>query len=244
MANTTTTTTPTTYSCPQVNGVFDPMLCASCERLGKKCYGPRAIDLPAKQLLDFCRRRREYLGWTYNKTADEAKVARGTVTRLFTGEAEDFKHETIRPIYHALTGVDMNSFVRPMDGPAIEELQAENEKLKAELEKAIAEKDAIAEKVRAEVRAENREHIEDLRRYNQNKLKAIIVLAILLLASLLVIITALIIDRRDPSRGYFWMESDVQYFDSQRVEERSSDADADEFVTIAYDGQKVRLLDD
>lgn len=184
-----TSTPTTTYSCPQVNGVFDPMLCAVCERLGKKCYGPQAIDMPAKQLLEFCRRRRKFLDWTVNKVADEAKVARGTVSRLFAGEIDDFKHETIRPIYHALTGININSFVRPDDGPTVEELRAEIDTLKAQLEKAYFQRDEIAQRVREESRA----HIEDLRRYNKNKVKALVIVSSLLFVSLAFIIGILVL---------------------------------------------------
>ena len=181
------TTPPTTYTCPQVNGVFDPLLCAVCERLGKKCYGPQAIDMPAKQLLEFCRRRRTFLDWTVNKVADEARSPRGTVSRLFAGEIDDFKHETIRPIYHALTGININSFVRPDDGPTVEELQAENELLKEQIEKAYFQRDEIANRVRQECNA----HIEDLRRYNKNKEKAICILAASLFVSLVLFIVSI-----------------------------------------------------
>lgn len=181
-------TTPTTsYSCPQVNGVFDPLLCASCERLGKKCFGPHAIDMSSKQLLEFCRKRRIFLDWTINKVADEARVARGTVSRLFSGEIDDFKHETIRPIYHALTGIDINTFARPFDGPTHEELQAEIDTLKEQLEKAYFQRDEIADRVRQECNA----HIEDLRRYNKNKEKAICILAASLFVSLVLFIVSI-----------------------------------------------------
>ena len=178
----------TTYSCPQVNGVFDPMLCAECERLGKKCYGPRAIDMTSKQLLEFCRKRKLHLGWTQNNLADAANVPSGTVRRLFSGEIDDFKHETIRPIYRALTGIDINSFVRPIDGPTAEDMQAEINTLKAQLDKAYYQRDEIAERVRQESRA----HLDDLRAHCKNKDKVILVLASSLFVSIVLLLASLV----------------------------------------------------
>ena len=224
--------------------------CLTCAKLGVSCDGANFSSISVYELLEWCKEKKRLLGWSNAKLAEKSGMPIGTIAGLMAGTRKDVKHDTIAPLLKALVGGQWHGI--PCANPGdkglhetiaqqeknIEQLNADNEKLKAELEKAIIEKDAIADKVRAE----SREHLEDLRKYNRNKVKAILVLAVLLFASLLVIIGGLIIDRSDPSRGFFWLDSDVQYFDSQRVEEYSSDADADEQVTIAYDGDLVRVV--
>lgn len=119
--------------------------CIMCPQLGITCDGPNFLAVSAQQILEWCKKRKKFLGLSNAKLAEMSNQPKGTIDRLFAGEHYDFKFETIRPVIKALIGGPFEG--RPCPAPPpdydgvvreamssrdlqIQELMNENSKLK------------------------------------------------------------------------------------------------------------------
>lgn len=102
--------------------------CITCDMLGRLCDGPNFISMPAADLLDWCKRRKQHLGLSRERLADLSGVPLGTINRLLSGTHYDFRYETLRPIIMVLIGGTLSG--NPCPSP---DLSGENEQLRAEL---------------------------------------------------------------------------------------------------------------
>lgn len=172
--------------------------CISCPKMGVTCDGPNYAAIPAHDLLEWCRLRKNHLGWSNSKLAEEAGIAKGTVDRLFAAERVDFKYDTICPIIKALVGGTWVgkpcAELRQQDShlaETIQRLEEENSRLREDDETRV---DFLKEQLRL------------AQETSAGRKTAIVVLAVLLGTTLALIIAALIIDRLNPNIGFFWLE--------------------------------------
>lgn len=119
--------------------------CIKCNRMGESCV-PNLMLLPFSDLIQWCNKRQNYLGWTNKELAKTSKVPEGTISRIKSGE-DDCKYSTIRNILIALIGGTTDEFscteqvereLRQMDqleqqAAKLSATEAENERLKARL---------------------------------------------------------------------------------------------------------------
>ena len=202
--------------------------CATCAGISMVCKGPRFEDMSAQEILVWCKARRAFLRWTNAKVAEEAKMPKGTIDRIFAGEHVDFRWETICPILRALRGGTRGDTACP-DAPegAGAAIQAEIDGLR----KVIAEHEDEVKRLRHEIDLHvdknaalqkmndamqtlvtntNARFTKDkdfLRAQITSKNKVIAVLAVCFGVCLAVIVAALIVDKLNPGVGFFWLRS-------------------------------------
>lgn len=142
--------------------------CIKCGRLGESCV-PNLMLLPFPDLIQWCFKRKQHLGWTAQELADKSKVPMGTINRIKQGDYLDCRYSTIKNILIALIGGTTDEF--PCNAQVEKELQQmedlekqaeklcavekENEALKLRLE-------TIDEQHRADIRAIRAEYMEQI----------------------------------------------------------------------------------
>lgn len=187
-----------------------PERCLNCRHSGKDCI-PHLMALAATDLLTWCKDRKKQLDLSNADIADKSGVPKGTIDRIFGKEIyTEFRFTTIQPIIRVLTGckmedLDCAEIITP-DQKLINEnallkehiqaLEKENAYLLKQEERYIDEYKALQKQA-----AEN---MAGMRQLCRVRLKVIIILSILLAIALGVIITALIVDRFNPDKGFFW----------------------------------------
>lgn len=188
--------------------------CVNCPKIGVSCDGPNFVAMSATELIAWCRARKDHLKLSNQYIADHANMSKGTVDGLLANVHSDFRYETIRPILKVLIGGDWSG--DPCPDPTSDERAHYEERIR-QLEAELAWKDdkiqhlqKTGESMQTLITNTNARNTQDkdfLRSQIKSKNKAITILAILLSVCVLLIITALIIDRTDGSVGFFWLES-------------------------------------
>lgn len=180
--------------------------CLSCPKLGVSCDGPNFVAMPAHELLEWCKERKQILRLSNAKLGELSNTPKGTIDRLFAGEHGDFKYETVRPLLRALVGGELGENPCPTMETWLEEKLVqtveENNKLAEQIKQIEKEHDEEID----ELKKEHREDTRFLREQVKSKNLAIIILAVLLFAALALIFTALIIDYMNTHIGLFWLE--------------------------------------
>lgn len=189
--------------------------CLECNKLGNPCDGPNFMAMSTEELIHWCNERKKQLpGLTYDRIVEQTGLSKGTISGFFKGSHPDYRIETIRPILKLLVGGEWED--SPCGDPASEE-RAQYEETIRQLRKDIVwhedkikslEKNAEAmQTLIANTNARNTQDKDFLRGQIKSKNRAIVILSISLAVCLLVIITALIIDRTNSGVGFFWLES-------------------------------------
>ena len=120
--------------------------CIKCPKIGVSCV-PNLMLLPFADLIKWCTKRQNFLGWTNQDLAEKSKVPVGTIKRIKAGE-EDCKYSTMRNILIALVGGTTDEFsctdqvekeLRQMEqleqqAARLTSVEKENEALKCRLE--------------------------------------------------------------------------------------------------------------
>lgn len=139
--------------------------------------------------------------------ASGGQISLSTVRRVFAPGAEEQKfryEETLKPLVVALLEVREPAPEEEIDTPERREIEA--------LKTVINIKEELAQQAKAELDHTRREaelkhaHIQELSRQVKRKDRFIFWLSSLLIGLLLVIVTALVVDRIYPGLGYFWRE--------------------------------------
>lgn len=195
--------------------------CVKCPKIGVSCAGPKFISMPANDLIALCKARKEFLGLSNQQIANRANMSKGTVDGLFAAAHTDFRYGTIQPVLDVLFGGTLSSNPCP---DLAEDERARYEEIIRQLKKDIVwHEDKIkgledkikgfeknAEAMQTLITNTNTRNTQDkdfLRSQIKSKNKSIVVLSVSLALCLLVIITALIIDRTNSGIGFFWLES-------------------------------------
>lgn len=141
--------------------------CIKCTRMGESCV-PNLMLLPFVDLLQWCTKRQNFLGWTNHTLAEKSKVPIGTISRIKAGE-EDCKYSTIRNILIALIGGTTDEFActeqvenelkhlekLEQQASKLSSVEAENERLKSRFRE-------IDEIHRKDIRAVKEEYQEQI----------------------------------------------------------------------------------
>lgn len=77
-------------------------ICISCPRIGQTCDGPNFLAMPVERFCEWCRLRRDYLGWKNQLVADKASVSRISVDRIMAGDSKDLRITTMQAVAKAL----------------------------------------------------------------------------------------------------------------------------------------------
>ena len=180
--------------------------CLSCPKLGVSCDGPNFVTMSAHDLLEWCKARKLHLDLTNAELSELSRTPKGTIDRLFAGEHNDYKYETIRPLVRALVGGDPGGNPCPAPEISLEArvsaLEQENQKLTLQ----VAQTEQDYEDEIDEIKEEHKEEARFLRGQIKGKNVAIGILSFALTVALSLIIGFLIYDYLNRDVGFFWLE--------------------------------------
>ncbi len=77
-------------------------MCINCDLIGINCDGPNFLAMTIERWCEWCRIRKEYLGWTNQYVADLADISKISVDRIMSGKAADVRLSTMQAITRAL----------------------------------------------------------------------------------------------------------------------------------------------
>ena len=77
-------------------------ICISCPNIGQTCDGPNFLAMPIEQFCEWCRLRRDYLGWKNQFVADKGGVSKISVDRIMAGDSKDLRITTMQAVARAL----------------------------------------------------------------------------------------------------------------------------------------------
>ncbi len=184
--------------------------CATCAHSGKDCI-PHLMALAATDLITWCKERKKILDLSNAVIAERSGVPKGTIDRIFGKEIyTEFRFTTIQPILRVLTGctekdLECAEIITPdqklinenaLLKEHIEGLEKENAYLKGHEKRYEQDFDKM--------QAQYQDNTKALRFLLRLRLKIIIILSVLLAIALAVIIAALIVDKFNPEKGFFW----------------------------------------
>ena len=76
--------------------------CINCVHIGKMCDGPNFLAMDIERWCEWCRLRKEYLGWTNAHVAESANVAKISVDRIMSVNVKDLRISTMQAVTKAL----------------------------------------------------------------------------------------------------------------------------------------------
>lgn len=193
--------------------------CIVCEHLGVCCDGPNFLAMTLERWCEWCRLRKEYLGLTNEKVAEEANISKVSVTRIMSlSGIKDIHLSTMQAVTRVLVGGTWGQYPCPLDTVSIPTdcalLQAELDRANERYQSARASIDHLKAQVafnekqidsKDQQLKENDAVIRSARRVSA-------FLATMLGMSLFVILTALVIDRQNDHIGYFWINGMENHF--------------------------------
>lgn len=185
--------------------------CLKCEKIGVSCDGPNFVAMSTQELLTWCKARKEHLHLSNARLAEMSGMPKGTIDRLFAGEHTDVRFETIRPLLKALTGGAWsgNPCAAQQEDEALRKKVQELEKELRLRDESIAHLKDNYSSMTTLVANTNKRHEEQLKFLRdeiKRKNKVMVILAVIMSLALLYILITLIIDRTDPSKGFWWLE--------------------------------------
>ena len=77
-------------------------ICISCPKIGQSCDGPNFLAMSVERWCEWCKLRKEYLGWKNSTLAEKAGVAKISVDRIMKGDVKDLRITTMQAVTKAL----------------------------------------------------------------------------------------------------------------------------------------------
>lgn len=77
-------------------------ICISCPKIGQTCDGPNFLAMTVERWCEWCRLRRDFLGWKNQTIADKASVSKISVDRIMSGDVKDLRITTMQAVTRAL----------------------------------------------------------------------------------------------------------------------------------------------
>lgn len=191
--------------------------CLTCPELGKTCDGPNFMAMETQELGEWCKAKlQQRQGITYDRVASETGVSKSTVYGFLNGSHTDYRLDTIRPILKLIIG---GNWADSPCGNVNNSEKAKFEETIRQLEREIEHRDqtiAHYEKDMEELKVMSRNansrqsaSQEFLRGQIRKKDRVIYILAIALFLVVALIVAALIVDKADPTKGFFWTLSSM-----------------------------------
>lgn len=125
--------------------------CLNCVHIGKMCDGPNFLAMEIERWCEWCRLRKEYLGWTNAHVAELANVAKISVDRIMSVNVKDLRISTMQAVTKALVNGTWGQYpcVYVASGNTVA-TTAECEKFNDEIARLRAEHKAELESLRAD----------------------------------------------------------------------------------------------
>lgn len=193
--------------------------CIVCDHLGVCCDGPNFLAMTLERWCEWCRLRKEYLGLTNEKIAEEANVAKITVTRIMAlSNIGDIHLSTMQAVTRVLVGDTFGQYPCPLDAVSVPAdrslLQAELDRANERYQSARASIDHLKSQVAFnEKQIDNKDcQLKESDALIRSARSVSVFLATMLGMSLFVILAALAIDLQNDNIGYFWINGMENHF--------------------------------
>jgi len=184
--------------------------CIICLHIGVRCDGPNFLAMTMERWCEWCKLRKEYLGWTNADLVEKSGVAKTSIERILSKNCTDLKVSTMQMVTKALVNGSWGQYPCAMaDDPNDPAMVMECQRLQEKLEDSNKKVDFLKEQVKFKENQmlQKDKLLEERADYLRTKDKYIARLATALIVSLAVIIVALIADRLNPSIGFFWRDT-------------------------------------
>lgn len=190
--------------------------CATCKHAGRDCI-PYLMTLTQEDFLAWCKCRKNALRISNDDIASRTNVPKSTVDRIFSPKDTDCRFSTIQPLICILSGCDeveldcdnreessevLEEKLKAKD-EIIEQLKIENKRLEEHINKVRAKATVDLERAKEEETVS----LDYMKKLASKRLIFIYILVALLFVAMVVIITALVIDKNNSSVGFFWLRS-------------------------------------
>ena len=146
--------------------------CINCTHLGNLCDGPNFLAMEIERWCEWCRLRKEYLGWTSAHLAELADVSKVSVDRIMVVNAKDLRISTMQAVTRALVNGTWGQY--PCVLAASGNMQAdaiECAKLHEEIAQIKADHKAELEAIRTD-HAQNITHLKEQVKFQEEQMRA------------------------------------------------------------------------
>ena len=119
-------------------------MCLDCSYIGKNCDGPNFLAMSTERWCEWCRLRKEYLGWTNAFVAEQAGISKVSVDRVMSGNVKDLRISTMQAVTKVLVNGTWGQYpcaISEISGT--ETVYVDNPDLVAKAEKAEKECDRL-----------------------------------------------------------------------------------------------------
>lgn len=176
--------------------------CITCKHAGKDCI-PYIMTLSPADLNKWCKSRKKALHLSADDIANKTGVPKSTIERIFARDT-DCRFSTMQPIVRVLSDCSLDD----MDCQHAPDEMASQEKIEhqAEMIRRLEGENKRLFDDHISTDEQNNKSQDFMRSQIEWKNKVIFALGVCLAISMLVIASAVIIDRIDPEIGYIWRD--------------------------------------
>lgn len=75
------------------------------QKRSEEAYLPQVMSLNPSELINWCRNRKQFLGLSNQRLAEQSGVPVGTIDRILAGKYTEFRYSSIQPIVAVLIGI-------------------------------------------------------------------------------------------------------------------------------------------
>ncbi len=127
-------------------------MCINCIHIGKRCDGPNFLAMEIERWCEWCKLRKEYLGWTNSHIAEVAEVSKISVDRIMSANVKDLRISTMQAVTKMLVNGSWGQYPCAMaaTGTDSAESAAQCVKLQEEIDRLKAQHKAELEAMHAE----------------------------------------------------------------------------------------------
>lgn len=198
-------------------GIVCPENCANCHDESMPCLG-MLVFMEADARLDLYRKWKKDSDYSNIHIAEESGLSEVSVSRFFAGHTKDTKVSTLIDILRVLLRARFENCKKhggksfpPDQTAAVEEIKARMQEQHDADRKIIDYLKAEVEKRDAQLLVKDR-HLSERANFIYRKDRVITILSVLLGISVIMILSALLVDMFNPNVGFFWMEQMAAVF--------------------------------
>ena len=128
-------------------------MCLDCVHIGKRCDGPNFLAMEIERWCEWCRLRKEYLGWTNALVSERANISKISVDRVMSASVKDLRISTMQAVTKALVNGTWGQYPCAMaatESETGEAAAAQCAKLYEEIDKLKADHKAELDAIRAD----------------------------------------------------------------------------------------------
>lgn len=141
-------------------------ICISCSRIGQTCDGPNFLAMTVERWCEWCRLRRDFLGWKNQTIADKSGISKISIDRIMAGDVKDLRITTMQAVSRALVNGTWGQSPCVLVTETEKEIYVDNPVIIAQCQQLQNTLDSLSEQYKAEletVREEARQKIDFLK---------------------------------------------------------------------------------